>query len=154
MLLILLVVGVYILNLSSPSLSKNPEPSGGPKTTAAISQTQPPLRANIFDSVVELTNVSNSPVTIQDITINNRPECTNVDIKAQEQTIENAIKADQELLRTFVDPAFALDVGSQWFIQILEFRRVPQHPRPIAPRPMVRFFAICGAKNHGREILW
>ena len=59
---------------------------------------QPPLRANIFDSVVELTNVSNSPVTIQDITINNRPECTNVDIKAQEQTIENAIKADQELL--------------------------------------------------------
>ena len=38
--------------------------------------------------------------------------------------------------RAFVDPALALDKIPQRLIQVLEFRRVPQHPRPFAPRPL------------------
>jgi len=55
---------------------------------------------------------------------------------------------------TFVDTALAFDVGSQRFIQVFEFRRVPQNPRPLTASPIIRFLAICGAKDHGREWFW
>jgi hypothetical protein len=72
---------------------------------SAISQTKSPLQAAIFDSVVEFTNVGNSPITIQDITINNRPECTNVDnqLKMQKELLENKVKSLQGQLQSAID---------------------------------------------------
>jgi hypothetical protein len=53
--------------------------------------------------------------------------------------------------RTFVDPALALDEDPQRLIQALEFGRVPQHPRPLAPRPLIDLATISRAKNHSSK---
>jgi hypothetical protein len=50
--------------------------------------------------------------------------------------------------RTFVDTALARDEISQRFIQVLEFCRVPQYPRPLAPRSIIDLVTISRAKNH------
>jgi len=50
--------------------------------------------------------------------------------------------------RAFVDTALALNEIPQRFIHFLEFGRVPQYPRPLAPRALIDPVAICRAKNH------
>jgi len=47
--------------------------------------------------------------------------------------------------RAFVDAAFAFDELTQWLIQVLVLCRVPQNPRPFAPRPIIDLVAICRA---------
>ena len=49
--------------------------------------------------------------------------------------------------RAFVDPALALDEITQRFIQVLVFCGVPQHPRPLAPRPTIDLVWIGRAKD-------
>ena len=60
---------------------------------SAGSQTQSALRAQVFGGVVRIVNTGSSPVTIWDIMINNRPECTSVDVKERAQNIEAGVKS-------------------------------------------------------------
>ena len=53
--------------------------------------------------------------------------------------------------RTFVDAALALDEVPQRLIQVLVFRRVPQHTGPFASRALIDLVTICRTINYGRE---
>jgi hypothetical protein len=53
--------------------------------------------------------------------------------------------------RAFVDAAFALDEIGKRLIQVFEFCRVRQHPRPFTPRPIIDLFRIGRAMNDGCE---
>ena len=50
--------------------------------------------------------------------------------------------------RAFVDAALTLDEIAQWLIQVFVCCRVPQHPRPLAPHPVIELATICRAEDH------
>ena len=60
-------------------------------------------------------------------------------------------KATRKAFRAFVKAALASYEVTQGFIQVLEFHRVPQQPRPFAPRPTIDLVGISRAKNHSGE---
>ena len=60
-------------------------------------------------------------------------------------------KAPGKPRRAFVDAPLAFYRVPQWLIQVFEFCRVPQNPRPFAPRALIGLVTICRTINYGRE---
>ena len=56
-------------------------------------------------------------------------------------------KASGKPRRAFVDAALAFDEIPQRLIQVLVLCRVPKHPRPFAPRPIIDFATVRRAKD-------
>jgi hypothetical protein len=62
-------------------------------------------------------------------------------------TLPTSPEATGKPRRAFVDSSLTLDEVAQWLIQVLEFRRVPQHARPFATHPVIELAAISRAKD-------
>ena len=62
-------------------------------------------------------------------------------------TLATSPKAPGEPRRAFVDSTLAFDKVPQRLIQVLVLCRVPKHPRPFAPRPIIDFATVRRAKD-------